>query len=437
MLLLQDLAVVMILMLIPLLAPQPGGGAVPLTKIASALGVATLKAMVCIAAIIAGGRLLMRPLYRAIASTGNAEIFAATTLLVCLGTAELTQMFGLSLALGAFLAGLLLAETEYSLQVESDIAPYRGLLLGLFFMTVGMEIPPRLLAAKWATVLGGVAALVVGKVAVMVAIAPAVGMSKLAAFRAGTYLGPGGEFAFVALGDAVARGILAPEISNILFCVTALSMAITPYIAAVGGMIADRFETKSDVKDLQPSESETNDLTNHVIICGFGRIGQIIAQVLSERLIPFVALDVRSDRVAAGRQLDLPVYFGDAGSAAVLHAVGGERAACAVVALDSPGANYRTVYTLAKNFPKIKTYVRARDVDHGVILEKAGASAVVPETLEPSLQLAAAVLRELSMPADEVAATMDAFRRQHIKELTHHEDPILSRAIKKEAKVRA
>jgi len=428
-LLLQDLAVVIVLMLIPLLAPQPDGSTASMMAIASAVGAAAVKAVVCIVAIIAGGRLFVRPLYRAIAGTGNSEIFAATTLLMCLGTAELTQMFGLSLALGAFLAGLLLAETEYSLQVESDIAPYRGLLLGLFFMTVGMEISPQLLVAKWATVALGVVALVAGKIAVIAGVAPLFGLSRLAAVRAGLFLGPGGEFAFVALGDAVARNILSQETCNLLFCITALSMAITPYLAILSGILAERFEKKSDTKSLAPAETETDDLTGHVIICGFGRIGQIIAQVLSERLIPFVALDVRVDRVSAGKLLDLPVYFGDAGSAAVLHAVGAERAACAVVALDSPGANYRTVYTLSKNFPQIKTYVRARDIEHGLVLEKAGASAVVPETLEPSLQLAANVLRELAMPAEEVAAVMDNFRRQHMEDLSASADPLIGKII--------
>ncbi|MED6147923.1 K(+) efflux antiporter 2, chloroplastic, variant 2, partial [Stylosanthes scabra] len=163
---------------------------------------------------------------------------------------------------------------------------------------------------------------------------------------------------------------------------------------------------------------QTDDLQDHIIICGFGRVGQIIAQLLSERLIPFVALDVRSDRVAIGRALDLPVYFGDAGSREVLHKVGAERASAAAVTLDSPGANYRTVWALSKHFPKVKTFVRAHDVDHGLNLEKAGATAVVPETLEPSLQLAAAVLAQAKLPTTEIAAIINEFRSRHLAELT-------------------
>ncbi|CAG9467628.1 unnamed protein product [Pedinophyceae sp. YPF-701] len=415
-LLLQDLAVVAILMLIPLLAPGENGGTVGFATIMKALGFAAVKAAVCIAAIIAGGRVIIRPLYKRIAATGNAEIFSATTLLTCLGTSVMTQAAGLSMALGAFLAGLLLAETEYSLQVESDIAPYRGLLLGLFFMTVGMEISPTLLIAQWQTILLAITALIVGKVAIMAAVGPIFGLKPLTSARAGLFLAPGGEFAFVALGDAVSRGLLAPAVCNQLFLVVALSMALTPYLAALGDTVGEMLD-KDDQATMEPKQADVDDLRGHVLICGFGRSGQIIAQLFSERLIPFVAVDVRSDRVQTGRALDLPVYFGDSGSEKVLHAVGAHKAACAVIALDSPGANYRTVWALNKHFPNCKTFVRAHDVDHGIILEKAGATAVVPETLEPSLQLAAAALTQIQMPLDEVASTIDAFRRNHMRDL--------------------
>lgn len=391
-LLFQDLAVVVILMLIPLLAPGSGGAGSEggMAALGQALLVAAVKAVICITGIMVGGRIAVKPLFKKIAALGNPELFAATTLLVCLGTSVLTQVAGLSMALGAFLAGLVIAETEFALQVESDIAPYRGLLLGLFFMTVGMEISPALLANHLSPILAGIAALLVGKVLLMVAIGPVFGLSRLASLRAGLYLAPGGEFAFVALGDAVAKGIVAATLSSKLFLVVALSMALTPYLAAIGASLGDKFE-KVDVQNLQPSETESDDLRDHVIICGFGRSGQLVAQLLSERLIPFVCLDVRADRVQAGRQQDLRVYFGDAGNREVLHKVGADRAACAVITLDSPGANYRAVWAFAKNYPNVKIFARAHDINHGVNLEKAGATAVVPETLEPSLQLAVSV----------------------------------------------
>ncbi|CAN1308709.1 K(+) efflux antiporter 2, chloroplastic [Linum perenne] len=350
--------------------------AVVLQAIAEALGVAAVKAAVAITAIIAGGRLLLRPIYRQIAENQNAEIFSANTLLVILGTSLLTARAGLSMALGAFLAGLLLAETEFSLQVESDIAPYRGLLLGLFFMTVGMSIDPKLLLSNFPVIMGTLGLLIGWKTLLVTIVGKVFGVSLISAIRVGLLLAPGGEFAFVAFGEAVSQGIMSPQLSSLLFLVVGISMAITPWLAAGGQLIASRFELQ-DVRSLLPVESETDDLQDHIIICGFGRVGQIIAQLLSERLIPFVAIDVGIDRVTLGRALDLPVYFGDAGSREVLHKVGAERACAAAITLDTPGANYRTVWALSKYFPNVKTFVRAHDVDHGLNLEKAGASAVI------------------------------------------------------------
>ncbi|KAF7138896.1 hypothetical protein RHSIM_Rhsim07G0018000 [Rhododendron simsii] len=416
-LLFQDLAVVVLLILIPLISPNSSKGGVGFLAIAEALGAAAVKAAVAITAIIAGGRLLLRPIYKQVAENQNAEIFSANTLLVILGTSLLTARAGLSMALGAFLAGLLLAETEFSLQVESDIAPYRGLLLGLFFMTVGMSIDPKLLVAHFPVIIGTLALLIGGKTMLVVVLGRFFGISLISAIRVGLLLAPGGEFAFVAFGEAVNQGIMSPQMSSLLFLVVGISMALTPWLAAGGQLIASRFE-QHDVRSLLPVESETDDLQDHIIICGFGRVGQIIAQLLSERLIPFVALDVRSDRVAVGRALDLPVYFGDSGSREVLHKVGAERACAAAITLDTPGANYRTVWALSKYFPNVKTFVRAHDVDHGLNLEKAGATAVVPETLEPSLQLAAAVLAQAKLPMSEIAATINDYRSRHLSELT-------------------
>ncbi|KAI4315958.1 hypothetical protein L6164_023981 [Bauhinia variegata] len=416
-LLFQDLAVVVLLILIPLVSPNSSKGGVGFQAIAEALGLAAVKAVVAISAIIAGGRLLLRPIYKQIAENQNAEIFSANTLLVILGTSLLTARAGLSMALGAFLAGLLLAETEFSLQVESDIAPYRGLLLGLFFMTVGMSIDPKLLVSNFPAISGTLGLLICGKTLLVALVGRLFGISLISAIRVGLLLAPGGEFAFVAFGDAVNQGIMSSQLSSLLFLVVGISMALTPWLAAGGQLIASRFDLH-DVRSLLPVESETDDLQDHIIICGFGRVGQIIAQLLSERLIPFVALDVRSDRVAMGRALDLPVYFGDAGSREVLHKIGAERACAAAVTLDSPGANYRTVWALSKYFPNVKTFVRAHDVDHGLNLEKAGATAVVPETLEPSLQLAAAVLSQAKLPTSEIAATINEFRSRHLAELS-------------------
>ncbi|XP_020272194.1 LOW QUALITY PROTEIN: K(+) efflux antiporter 2, chloroplastic [Asparagus officinalis] len=292
----------------------------------------------------------------------------------------------------------------------------------------------ELLFSNFPVIIASLSLLIGGKAILVALIGRIFGISSIAAIRVGLLLAPG-EFAFVAFGEAVNQlylsssaffGIMSPQLSSLLFLVVGISMAVTPWLAAGGQFLASRFE-QHDVRNMLPVETrecETDDLQDHIIICGFGRVGQIIAQLLSERLIPFVALDVRSDRVAAGRAFDLPVYFGDAGSQEVLHKVGSERACAAAITLDTPGANYRTVWALNKYFPNVKTFVRAHDVDHGINLEKAGATAVVPDTLEPSLQLAAAVLAQVKMKLatavamSEIAATINEFRSRHLSELT-------------------
>jgi len=314
------------------------------------------------------------------------------------------------------LAGLLLAETEFHLQVENDIAPFRGLLLGLFFMTVGMTINPMTFQQSAANIVSMMAAILVGKIAVVCAVGPLFGLSLLNCLRAALYIGPGGEFAFVTFAEAVRVGLFNAELATQLNLAVVLTMAITPYLAEFGNKMKDVLST-GNVATLQPKENEVDDLKGHVILAGYGRQGKIIGEILAENMIPFVALDVNPEVVSESRAKDQNVYFGDAGSPEVLKAVGADRASCAIVALSSPGANYRAVWTLNKNFNNVQTYVRARDVEGGLILEKAGAKAVVPEQLEPALQLAAACLREQKMAPNDITVAIDSYRRSHVKAL--------------------
>ena len=412
-LLFQDLTVVLVFMLVPLLAGPDSGS---LTAIAGSLLKAIVKTGVAIGAIIGLGRLILRPVFDRVAKLRQAELMSATTLFVALGTSLLTQSLGLSMALGAFLAGLLLAETEFHLQVENDIAPFRGLLLGLFFMTVGMTIDPMTFTKSAFNIIAMMIGIVTAKIAVVAAVGPLFGLSVLNCVRAGMYIGPGGEFAFVTFAEAVRVGLFNPEIATQLNLAVVLTMAITPYLAEFGNKLKDVLQS-ADVASLQPNENEVDDLKGHVILAGYGRNGRIVGEILTQNLVPFVALDVRPEIVSEGRARDQNVYFGDAGSVEVLRAIGAARASCAVVALNSPGANYRAVWSLTKNFPNVQTYVRARDVEGGLVLEKAGAKAVVPETLEPALQLAAALLRETKMPADDITVAIDTYRRNHLKDL--------------------
>jgi monovalent cation:proton antiporter-2 (CPA2) family protein len=414
-LLFQDLTVVLVFMLVPLLAGPDSGS---ISAIAGSLVKAIFKTVVAIGAIMVAGRAVLRPVYNRIAKLKNAEVLTATTLFTALGTSLLTQSLGLSMALGAFLAGLLLAETEFHLQVESDIAPFRGLLLGLFFMTVGMQIDPGTLFANFPAIIGIAVGLLAIKMSVMAFCGPLFGLPMLAALRSGVYIAPGGEFAFVTYGIAAAAGLLPMAIVNQINLAVVLTMAATPLFATLGAEFKRFFKEEKSVASLQAKEGDANDLSGHVIIAGYGRVGNMIGELLSEQLIPFVALDVSADAVSKARANDLPVYFGDAGSNAVLHAVGAEKASCAVVTLDTPGANFRTVWALKKYYPHIKVYARASDIQQGLELEKAGAKAVVPETLEPSLQLASCILSEMDMSNDDISVAVDNFRRSHMGELS-------------------
>lgn len=412
-LLFQDLTVVLVFMLVPLLAGPDSGS---LAAIGGSLLKAVVKTAAAIVSIIGLGRVVLRPVFNRVAKLRQAELLSATTLFVALGTSLLTQSLGLSMALGAFLAGLLLAETEFHLQVENDIAPFRGLLLGLFFMTVGMTINPMTFQQSATNIVSMMAAILVGKIAVVCAVGPLFGLSLLNCLRAALYIGPGGEFAFVTFAEAVRVGLFNAELATQLNLAVVLTMAITPYLAELGNKMKDILST-GNVATLQPKESEVDDLNGHVILAGYGRQGKIIGEILAENMIPFVALDVNPEVVSESRAKDQNVYFGDAGSPEVLKAVGADRASCAIVALSSPGANYRAVWTLNKNFNNVQTYVRARDVEGGLILEKAGAKAVVPEQLEPALQLAAACLREQKMAPNDITVAIDSYRRSHVKAL--------------------
>ena len=413
-LLFQDLTVVLVFMLVPLLAGPDSGS---LTAIGASLLKAIVKTGAAIVTIIGLGRVVLRPVFDRVAKLRQAELMSATTLFFALGTSLLTQALGLSMELGAFLAGLLLAETEFHLQVENDIAPFRGLLLGLFFMTVGMTIDPMTFYKSAGNIIAMMAAIVIGKIAVVAAVGPLFGLSLVNCIRAGLYIGPGGEFAFVTFGEAVRVGLFSATLATQLNLAVVLTMAITPYLAQFGNNVKNILKS-GNAAGLQPKESEVDDLKGHVIIAGYGRNGKIIGEILRDNMIPFVALDVNPEVVSAGRAADQNVYFGDAGSPEVLKAIGAERASCAIVALSSPAANYRTVWALSKNFSNVQTYVRADDVEGGLILEKAGAKAVVPEALEPSLQLAAACLREQKMTPNDITIAIDSYRRSHLKSLS-------------------
>ena len=316
-LLFQDLAVVPMLALIPLL----GGGEATL---GGALALAAVKAAAALAVILLLGPLLLRPVFRAVAFVRNPEMFAAVTLLVVLGTAWVTGLVGLSLPLGAFLAGLMLAESEFRHQVEAEIQPFRGLLLGLFFMTVGMLVDLSLLAEFAWLALGLLLALLLGKAVILALLCRLFGFGSGLILNVGMLLAQGGEFAFVLFTLAMAAGILAPQVGQLLLLVVALSMALTPGLAALGRLVERR--AAGGQADIGAIETETGDLRNHVVIAGFGRVGRTVARLLGEAQIQYVALDLSVTTVAQARAGGLPVFYGDGARAEVLKACGTPRA---------------------------------------------------------------------------------------------------------------
>jgi CPA2 family monovalent cation:H+ antiporter-2 len=404
-LLFQDLAVVPLLALLPLLAPGGESG------IAAALALALGKGIAAIGAIVLLGRLVLRPLYRMSATTRIRETFAATNLLVVLGLGWATALAGMSMALGAFLAGLLLAETEYRHQVEADILPFRGLLLGLFFITVGMVIDTAVVLNYWRDVLILVVLLLAVKPLLLWAPARLMRLGAPTSLRVGLLLSQGGEFGFVIFTIAEQLGILSHELAAVLVATVALTMATTPLMAALGRRVARFFEPKH-APETDRLAAEMADVSGHVIIAGFGRIGQIVGRILTAERIPYVAIEQSIPLVEASRQQNRPVYFGDASRPELLHAAGVDRASAAVITIDQAEAAERVVAALRRNHPDLRIVARSRDSAHAQRLEGAGADAVIHEALEPGLQMGGAALRAAGTPPDEVERALEELRRK-------------------------
>ncbi len=401
-LLFQDLAVVPILFLLPVLG---GGAENVLTNLLIALGTAVGAVLV----IYVIGRRLLRPLFRVIAGTRSAELFVATTLLVALGIATLTGLAGLSMALGAFLAGLLLAETEFRHQVETDIQPFKGLLLGLFFIAVGMSVDFAAVSDRIEWVILSVIGLMGIKGAIAAGLAYAFRQPRSVALEVGVLLSQSGEFAFIVVGAAMALGLLPPDVAQFMIIVAGATMMVTPISTAVGRHLLDRagrriLEVRHNVQMAAP------DLEGHVVLAGFGRVGQTIGRLLEGQAVPYVALDLDASRLGVCRAHGLPVFYGDASRRDVLERARADHAAVIVVTMDDPERAARTVATLRQAWPRVPVLVRARDRKHAGELELAGAAGTVPETVEASLQLAAQTMRHLGMPPEAVSPLIETAR---------------------------
>lgn len=396
-LLMQDLAVVPILFLVGVLGAKAGG------SIGLSLAGALAKAVGVIVLIYLFGRIVLRPLLRQVARTRSPEMFMAAILLIAIGTSALTGAAGLSMALGAFLAGLLLAETEYRHRVEVDIEPFKGLLLGLFFMSVGMGIDYRVLADDAFWILSSVFGLIAIKSLITAGLCVAFGLPRHVAVEAGLLLGQGGEFAFVVIGLAVTMGVIESDVARFMLIVAGLSMLVTPLVAQIGKALARALEGGNG-KDGKELRFEGNaDLEGHVIIAGFGRVGRAMARILESEQRPWLAFDLDIENITHARKQGLPVYFGDAARMAMLERANVERAAALVVTTDDRAAADNIVIGVRAHAGSLPIYARARDREHARQLLVDGATDVVPETVEASLQLAARVLEGLGTPDEAVA----------------------------------
>lgn len=409
-LLLQDLAVVPILFLVGVLGAQAGG------HIGLQLLLAFAKALLAMALIYGAGRVLLRPLMRMVAATRSPEMFMAAILLVAIGSALLTHAAGLSMALGAFLSGLLLAETEFRHQIEVDIEPFKGLLLGLFFISVGMGIDVRVLLADPWRILTALFALLLGKAAIVYALARAFGLARSIALETGLLLAQAGEFAFVVLGLAGQQALLAPSATQFLLLVISLSMLASPALALLGARAGARLAEREQAHASR-AEGTIEALHGHLVIAGFGRVGQALARILDGERMPYVALDLDAEEIARARAAGLPVHFGDASRLETLRRAHIEEARALVVTMDRVAAADHIVRAVREFAPGLPIYARARDGRHARRLLAHGASEVVPETVEAGLQLAARVLEGAGMPLDAVELRIQAEREAEIARL--------------------
>ena len=415
-LLMQDLAVVPLLFLVGVLGARLG------EDVGLALLIALLRAGAVIAGVYVIGRVIVRPMFRMVARSHSAELFMAATLLMVIGTAAITAAAGLSMALGAFLAGLLLAETEYRHEIEVYIEPFKGLLLGLFFMSVGMHIDYRTVADQPFWIAASVVGLFLVKSTITGLLCLAFKMPRHVSLEAGLLLGQGGEFAFVIVGLAMTLGLMPFEAGQFMLIVAGLSMLVTPLVAIAASRVAEFIREKTAAPADEPEELALQGLEGHVVIVGFGRVGKTISAVLDAEGASYVALDIDPMNVSAARSRGLPVFFGDASRSEMLKRVYIENAAALVVTLDNENKADRIVELARRQRPDLIIHARARHSSHAARLLALGTNEVVPETLEASLQIAGRLLQALGTSEEVALARIAVQRGLELAELSSSKD---------------
>ncbi|MFC4167246.1 monovalent cation:proton antiporter-2 (CPA2) family protein [Teichococcus aestuarii] len=395
-LLLQDLAIVPLLALVAFLSPHPAVAEHP-AWVGVALGLGA------VAAVVLAGRYLLNPLFGLLARSGAREIMTAAALLVVLGAAGLMALAGLSMALGAFLAGVLLAESNYRHELEADIEPFRGLLLGLFFLSVGMSVDLGVVWAQAPLLLAGVLLLVALKALATYGAARAFGHPPATALRVGLVLAQGGEFGFVLYSAAAAAGVMAPSLASLLVALVTLSMATTPPLLRLAPRLLALCRRPMP-------EEDYSDARGSVLVVGFGRFGQLVSQVLLRQGLSLTLLDNDTHRIQEAGRFGARVHYGDGTRLDVLRAAGAGRARMIVVCTDRPEVTDRVVAVVQEAFPETPCLVRAYDRVHALALMARGIEAPVRETVESALLLGREALLALGLPREEAQTAEHAVR---------------------------
>ena len=403
-LLFQDLAAIPLIALVPLFAV--GGGGEPAMDLR-----AGIFAILTIIAVIVVGRLLLNRLYRLVAATGVREAMTASALLTVVGVALIMEAAGLSAALGSFIAGALLADSEYRHQIEADIGPFEGLLLAVFFIAIGMSIDLSVVAAEPLNLIAIVVGLVAIKAAILYALGRWWGLKSEPARRLGLVISQGGEFAFVLFAAGVAQHVIGQHLANLLTLAVTLSMAATPVLLLADEMIRRRAGPETPDYEMPPGGDD------HVIIAGFGRFGQIVARILRARQIPFTALDSSVEQVDFVKSFGSRIYYGDAGRIDILRAAETQKARAFVLAVNDVEGSLRIAETVRQNFPDVPIYARARDRTHVHRLMDLGVTIIERETFLSALELTRKLLRGLGLGEAQVKRLTETFKRLDEKRL--------------------
>jgi CPA2 family monovalent cation:H+ antiporter-2 len=409
-LLAQDLAVVPILLFVAILAN--GAGASVLTGLALAVA----NAFLALGAIAIVGRILLRPMFRLVAAAGTSELFVAAILFVIVASAVIAGLAGMSMALGAFVAGLLLSDSEFRKAIEATIEPFKGLLLGLFFFTVGMNIDFRELAHAPLLLIACVIGLVGVKAAIVFGLARSFRVPRLAALETALLLGPGGEFAFVVIAVAVAAQLVTPSAASFTLAVTSITMALIPLLAMAVRRFAPRLEERKLV-DADLLMAPPASILARAVVVGHGRVGQVVCDVLDVHGYPYLATDRDPELVAEHRRRGREVYYGDATNPAFLKSCGLMSAPALIVTIHDQLAIDEIVRVARELRPELVIVSRARDATHARHLYAIGVTDAVPETIEASLQLSEAALVGLGLPTGPVIASIHEKRDEFRNEL--------------------